>query len=96
MFIFLLKYTKGLEAIDKFITEHAAFLDKYYAKGNFICSGRRTPRTGGVIICKAGSFEEAKKIADEDPFTINEIAEYEIIEFQPSKYVDEIKSFVVK
>ena len=31
-------------------------------------------------------MEEAKKILHEDPFYIEEIADYEIIEFQPVKF----------
>lgn len=94
MFIFLLKYTKGLEAIDKVIGEHRKYLDKYYDNGNFICSGRRKPRTGGVILCKAKSFEEAKRITESDPFVIEDVAEYEIIEFEISKNAPEFLHFV--
>ncbi|KJV81074.1 hypothetical protein RHORCCE3_0256 [Rickettsia hoogstraalii str. RCCE3] len=41
MFIVNLKYTLGLDlsSIEKFITEHRKFLDKYYDKGYFILSG---------------------------------------------------------
>jgi len=94
MFIFLLKYTKGLEAVDKVMPEHRNFLDEYYEKGHFICSGRRKPRTGGVILCKAKSYEEAKQITEVDPFVVADVAEYEIIEFEISKSAPDFASFV--
>jgi uncharacterized protein YciI len=94
MFIFLLKYTKGLEAIDKALPEHEKYLEKFYKAGNFICSGRKVPRTGGIILCKASSFAEAAKITEEDPFAINGIVEYEIVEFVTTKYADAFKAFI--
>ena len=94
MFIFLLKYTKGLEAVDRVMPEHRKFLDEHYEKGNFICSGRRKPRTGGVILCKAGSFAEAKNITERDPFVVEDIAEYEIIEFEISKSAPGFETFI--
>jgi Uncharacterized protein conserved in bacteria len=94
MFIFILKYTKGIDAIDKVLKEHNDFLDKYYKEGKFICSGRRKPRTGGVILCKAASFEEARLISEDDPFVPAEVAEYEIIEFEVSKFAEEFKTFI--
>jgi len=94
MFIFLLKYTKGLEAVDRVMPEHRKYLEANYEKGNFVCSGRRKPRTGGVILCKAASFEEAKGITETDPFVIEDIAEYEIIEFEISKNAPAFAPFV--
>lgn len=35
-----------------------------------------------------------KQIISEDPFHINQIASYEIIEFTPTKYASEFKGFV--
>ncbi len=49
MFIANLTYIKPLSEVEKYLEEHIAFLDKYYASGKFICSGRKNPRTGGVI-----------------------------------------------
>ena len=50
MFIVDLTYVKPLEEVDKNIQEHMLFLDKYYSSGKFLISGRKVPRTGGVII----------------------------------------------
>ena len=85
MFFFNLTYRKPLEEIGRLLPEHIAFLDEFYAKGKFLCSGRKVPRTGGVILCQCGSLEEAEAIRDRDPFYREGAAEYEIIEFVPSK-----------
>ncbi|MCY6958674.1 YciI family protein [Clostridium brassicae] len=94
MFILLLKYIKSVEEVDKELENHIKYLDKYYSFGKFICSGRRNPRIGGVILCKSESKEEVKDIIKEDPFYVNKIAEYEIIEFLPTKYVEGFESFI--
>lgn len=90
MFIILLKYLKSLEEIDKELPSHIKYLEKYYSLKNFICSGRRTPRTGGVILCTAKDINEVEKIIKEDPFYEKKIADYEIIEFTPTKYAKEL------
>ncbi|MDR3600844.1 MAG: YciI family protein [Desulfosporosinus sp.] len=67
---------------------------KYYASGNFICSGRKNPRTGGVIICRAKDKMEVEKIIQEDPFYREELAEYEVIEFLPARYAEGFERFI--
>ena len=94
MFVVLLRYIKPLEEIDQVLEGHVQYLDKYYRESKFICSGRRNPRIGGVILVKANSEQEVQKIIAEDPFYINKAAEYEIIEFKPSKYHEGFASFI--
>lgn len=94
MFILLLKYIKTVEEVDKALQDHIKFLDKYYESGKFICSGRRNPRIGGVILCKAKDIDEVKTIIKEDPFHSREIAEYEIVEFLPTKYAEGFEKFI--
>ena len=86
MYIVSLNYIKEVSEVEKHLEEHTKFLEKYYEMGKFICSGRKNPRTGGVILLNAESLSEVEKIILEDPFNTNEIAEYEITEFFPTKY----------
>jgi uncharacterized protein YciI len=80
--------------VEKYLSNHIAFLDKYYNTGNFICSGRKNPRTGGIILCNAQDLHEVNTILQEDPFYREKIASYEIMEFLPTKYAPAFKSFV--
>ena len=87
MFIANLKYKKSIEEVNKVLEAHLEYLDKYFEKGKFICTGKKSfPELGGVILFNSNNLEEAKKILYEDPFYIEEIADYEIIEFQPVKF----------
>lgn len=94
MFVLLSKYVKPIEEVDKELKAHKEFLDKYYSLQKFICSGSRKPRIGGVILCNAKDLEEVKSILAEDPFYVNKISEYEIIEFSPTKYADGFNQFM--
>lgn len=84
MFVILLNYIKPLSEVDRFVEEHREFLERYYASGHFLLSGRKEPRTGGVILSKAETRAEIDSIVLNDPFNREKIAEYEIIEFLPS------------
>ena len=89
MFIIILTYQKELSEVEKHLESHRAYLDKYYALGQFIASGARVPRKGGVILCKADSRGEVEAIIAQDPFHEHRIAAYQIIEFTPTKFSEE-------
>ena len=86
MFIISIHYTAPLAEMDKHIPDHVKFLDHYYEKNIFMASGRKVPRTGGVILAVAESIGEIEKIILDDPFHKLEMAEYTITEFTPSKF----------
>ncbi|CAM1356070.1 YciI family protein [Tenacibaculum ascidiaceicola] len=91
MFIINLTYKTELKKIDHFLNEHIEFLNKQYELGHFIASGRKIPRTGGVILSNVKSKSELEKIIEKDPFKKNELADYELTEFVPSKTCEELK-----
>ena len=95
MFVIFGKYRKPIEEVDRVLPAHKEFLDKYYAKGVFVCSGAMKPREGGVIICNAKSRDEVDVIMSEDPFFIEQVTDYSIIEFTPTKACDAMHCFLV-
>jgi uncharacterized protein YciI len=95
MFIILLNYTKPLSEVNRFVGEHREFLERYYASGHFLLSGRKEPRTGGVILSKAETRAEIERIVMNDPFNREQIAQYEIIEFLPSMAAPDFSNFKV-
>ncbi|CAO5683293.1 MAG: hypothetical protein HEEMFOPI_00898 [Holosporales bacterium] len=84
-FVILLTYKVPIDDIDHARNEHVAFLDKYYDAGVFIVSGPKVPRSGGVILAKGLSKAAMFDLIKEDPFYQKNLADYEIIEFLPSK-----------
>nr|WP_319570181.1 YciI family protein [uncultured Draconibacterium sp.] len=91
MFIISLTYKEALERIDQELESHVQYLKKQYSLGNFIASGRKVPRTGGVIISQVKDKIELERIIQNDPFYINKLADYEITEFIPSMTSEELK-----
>lgn len=88
MFIAILTYKKPLSEVDQFLAAHREYLAKHYAAGDFIVSGPQTPRVGGVIMIKANDRTAVEAIIAQDPFNINGIADYQIVEFTPTMFCD--------
>lgn len=96
MFIVNLTYIKPLDAVEKYLEKHINFLNQYYTKGLFIASGRKNPRTGGIILVRAKNKEAVQEIITHDPFYQNKIAQYDVIEFEASKYCPEFETIIGK
>lgn len=76
MYIVSLTYHRPIEEVDNHLEGHIAWLKHYFQAGSFIASGRKNPRTGGVILVKAMERSQLDAILAEDPFTA--IANYEV------------------
>lgn len=85
MFIIELNYTAELSEIDAAMRAHMTYLNRYYASGHFVVSGRKVPRDGGIIIAYADSREQIEAIAQADPFVQRGLASVRIVEFNDSQ-----------
>lgn len=83
MFVISIDYKVDFDVIEPLIDEHFEFLNKYYEQGLFVVSGRKEPRTGGIIIVKNESRDSINEIIKEDPFHREGVADYKITEFVP-------------
>ena len=94
MFVIDLNYIVPLEELDTHMADHVRYLRKYYKKNVFVASGRKVPRTGGIILALAASVEEVEKIISEDPFYKHELAEFTITQFLTSQYHPDLKKLL--
>lgn len=94
MFVIILSYKAPIEKIDALRPSHLEFLDKYYEKGIFLASGRQIPLKGGVILAKAPSRAELERIITEDPFYTEDVADFNIIEFDATKFHPTLKGLL--
>jgi uncharacterized protein YciI len=85
MFVIELIYKADLSEIDAHMAEHVAFLKKYYASGNFLVSGRKIPRDGGIIVATGKTRKQIEAIVAEDPFHQHGLADFRVIEFRASQ-----------
>ena len=90
MFVIELTYKADLAEIDAHMAAHVAFLRKYYDAGNFVVSGRKIPRDGGIIVAVGENRAEIERIIAEDPFHARELADFRIIEFRASQRAKDI------
>lgn len=91
MFVIELLYKADLAEIDAHMADHVKFLQKHYASGHFLVSGRKIPRDGGIILAVAKSREEIEAIARADPFCARGLADVRVIEFRPSQRAKDIQ-----
>jgi uncharacterized protein YciI len=96
MFVIELIYKADLARIDAHMAAHVRFLKKYYATGNFLVSGRKIPRDGGIILAVGGSRSQIEAIVAEDPFYAHGLADFRIIEFRASQRADDIQQRIAK
>jgi len=94
MFLLLLTYNAPVEKIDELLDEHVAWLDEQYAAGVFLASGRKVPRTGGVILAAGVDRDGLEAIATADPFWREGVASFEIVEFTATKAAPELTALI--
>lgn len=91
MFVIELTYKVPLAQIDASMRAHVKFLEKYYAAGFFLVSGRKIPRDGGIILTTGENREQVESIAREDPFCVRGLADFRVIEFRASQRAHDIQ-----
>ena len=94
MFIVSITYISEMSQIDKYLDAHIEYLDRNYERGVFIASGRKVPRSGGIILAKARNRSELEEILNDDPFKIHNLADYELTVFVPTKAATEFSSLI--
>ena len=88
MFIVTIEYKVDFSVVEPHLAAHLEYVDRYYQSNHFLMSGRKVPRTGGIILAKAESREQMQAIVEEDPFFQADVANFEIIEFVVSNTAD--------
>ena len=94
MFVIELIYKAELSVIDANMRAHMAWLNKQYAAGRFLLSGRQVPRTGGIILALGESREQIEAVVREDPFVARGLADFRVIEFRPSQRAESLDALL--
>jgi uncharacterized protein YciI len=80
--------------IDARMKDHMVFLNACYRERLFIVSGRKVPRTGGIIVAQGSSKEALEALMRNDPFVAHGLAEFDVIEFNASQSHPDFKKIV--
>jgi uncharacterized protein YciI len=90
MFVIELIYKADLAEIDAAMEAHVAWLNRHYAAGTFVVSGRKVPRNGGIILATGTDREAIEALVREDPFVSRGLAEVRVIQFRASQRADDL------
>ncbi|WP_372773844.1 YciI family protein [Mangrovibacterium sp.] len=85
MFLILIEYMVPFAEVEPHIPAHIEFVRKYYSEGRFLLTGKKIPRTGGVILANGNSKEELTELLKEDPFVKYGVAGFDLIEIELSQ-----------
>ncbi|MFA5522844.1 MAG: YciI family protein [Tissierellales bacterium] len=83
----MILYAAILETIDpkkdaEVLDVHKAYLQKYIDEGKIFAKGPFTDHSGGLVIYKVNSFEEAKKLAENDPAVLEKSRTFTLKEWR--------------
>jgi len=90
VFVIELTYKVDLPQIDAAMKAHMVWLNKHYAAGTFLVSGRKVPRDGGIIIATGDDRAALEALVQEDPFVARGLADVRVIEFRASTLADDM------
>jgi uncharacterized protein YciI len=85
-FIVEITFKAPLEKVEPIVPAHREFLQVNYDKGIILFSGPKVPRDGGLIVARAESIDSLNNVILHDPYNLNGVANYRIIEFNPVKF----------
>lgn len=88
MYAVVLTYTAALSEIDPHVPEHMEWIAEQYDAGRLLVSGRRQPRTGGVLLFAQMPRDELDAVLDADPFARHGLADRQVVEFLATSTVD--------
>lgn len=94
MFVIELTYKVELSEIDAHMKAHMAFVNRQYAAGTFLVSGRKIPRDGGIILAVGESKATLEALMREDPFVRQGLADVRVIEFRASQRAKSIDALL--
>ena len=90
-FLINIHYIQPLEKVVEVTPEHRAYLKTKYDAGILLFSGPRVPRTAGVLFAKAEDVSVITDMIASDPFKIQSIGDYEVIEIAPAMWAEQLK-----
>jgi uncharacterized protein YciI len=78
-FVEILKYP--MPPTQELRSRHQSYVREQAQKGRLVLAGRFTDVSGGLIMWKSSSKEEAEGIASDDPYALEKYATYQLKEW---------------
>ncbi|MEC5180405.1 YciI family protein [Arthrobacter sp. CG_A4] len=84
MYVVSLTYKVPEEIVDFHLPAHVTWLQDAFDQGVFMVAGRKIPRTGALLLSNADRSVLDAVLA-RDPFSVNGVAEFEVMEFHANR-----------
>ena len=81
-FVVISRLVADREKLAPFRDSHHAYISKLKAEGKLRMAGRFTDGRGGMYILVAEGLPAAKGLAEDDPYHVNGLREYELREWE--------------
>ncbi|MDA8110901.1 MAG: YciI family protein [Nitrospiraceae bacterium] len=85
-------YLRPFSEVEPWVAPHREHLDRLLAAGHLLLSGPLVPRTGGLLLMRAADRSDIERMLAEDPYARAQVARYEVLEFSPVKFSDELRA----
>lgn len=84
MYVVSLSYKVPEDIVEFHLGAHVEWLQEAFDDGVFVAAGRKVPRTGGLLLSRTDRATLDASLA-KDPFYVNGVAEFEVIEFAANR-----------
>jgi uncharacterized protein YciI len=81
-YITLRRNAKPRDQFTVTLDQHLVWMKQQHEAGRILFSGPTPDRSTGIYVIRAGSREEAERIAASDPFTVAGCTTFELIEWE--------------
>ena len=82
-YIVEITYRVPLSRIEQTVKAHRAYLQTGCDRGLLLACGPQNPRQGGILIARTAERSELEAFIAQDPYRLEELADYRLIEFLP-------------
>lgn len=91
MYILICDFIKIPSDVVPHVEPHSQWVKKYVARGIFVAAGPKKNQLGGAILVKSIDRQELMAMIAEDPYIIEAVAEYRIIDVNFKLTIDELE-----
>jgi len=77
-YVYLLTIVVERSVYEPYLPRHRRYLEQLDADGTLVLSGPFADRRGGMVVIRAGSDDQARRIAEADPLVAHGVDSYEL------------------
>jgi len=92
MYILIVDLIQSPEVVSPYADLHRQWVKEQFTNGIFCAAGAKKNKLGGVILAKSIDKNTLVAIVAGDPYIIEELAEYRIIDFDCGITINELNS----